>query len=74
MVAPGLKSRYVDVYLPSEEAKREWVEEAKKAGLPMSKFVFEAVEVVPLRMRLPNLRWSRNSLMLKRRCKSSTVN
>jgi hypothetical protein len=44
MVAPGLKSRYVDVYLPSEEAKREWEAEAKKAGLPMSKFVFEAVE------------------------------
>jgi hypothetical protein len=44
MVAPGLKARYVDVYLPSEEAKREWEEEAKKAGLPMSKFVFEAVE------------------------------
>jgi hypothetical protein len=44
MVAPGLKSRYVDVYLPSEEAKREWEEEAKNAGLPMSKFIFEAVE------------------------------
>jgi hypothetical protein len=44
MVVPGLKARYVDVYLPSEEAKREWEEEAKKAGLPMSKFVFEAVE------------------------------
>jgi hypothetical protein len=44
MVALGLKDRYVDVYLPSEKAKQEWVEEAKKAGLPMSKFVFEAVE------------------------------
>ena len=44
MVAPGLKARYVNVYLPSEEAKREWEEEARKAGLPMSKFVFEAVE------------------------------
>ncbi len=44
MVAPGLKDRYVDVYLPSENAKLEWEEEAKKAGLPMSKFVFEAVE------------------------------
>ena len=44
MVAPGLKARYVDVYLPSEAAKREWEEEAKKAGLPLSKFVFEAVE------------------------------
>ena len=44
MVVPGLKARYVDVYLPSENAKLEWEEEAKKAGLPMSKFVFEAVE------------------------------
>src|SRR5512136_1433990 len=44
MVAPGLKARYIDVYLPSEKAKHEWEEEAKKAGLPMSKFVFEAVE------------------------------
>jgi vacuolar-type H+-ATPase subunit I/STV1 len=44
MVAPGLKARYIDVYLPSEEAKHEWEVEAKKAGLPMSKFVFEAVE------------------------------
>ena len=44
MVAPGLKARYVDVYLPSENAKLEWEVEAKKAGLPMSKFVFEAVE------------------------------
>ncbi len=44
MVAPGLKTRYIDVYLPSEEAKHEWEADAKKAGLPMSKFVFEAVE------------------------------
>jgi hypothetical protein len=44
MVAPGLKARYVDVYLPSEEAKQQWEEEAKKAGAPLSKFVFEAVE------------------------------
>ena len=44
MVVPGLKARYIDVYLPSEAAKREWEEEAKKAGLPMSKFIFEAVE------------------------------
>jgi len=39
MVAPGLKARYVDVYLPSGAAKREWEEEAKKAGIPLSKFV-----------------------------------
>ena len=44
MVVPGLKARYVDVYLPSENAKLKWEEEAKNAGLPMSKFVFEAVE------------------------------
>jgi hypothetical protein len=44
MVVPSLKARYVDVYLPSEAAKREWEAEAKKAGLPMSKFILEAVE------------------------------
>ena len=44
MVAPGLKKRYIDVYLPSEESKHGWEEDAKKAGLPMSKFVFEAVD------------------------------
>jgi hypothetical protein len=44
MVAPGLKNRYIDVYLPSEAAKKQWEEDAKKAGLPLSKFVFEAVE------------------------------
>jgi hypothetical protein len=44
MVVPGLKARYVDVYLPSENAKHEWEEEAKKAGLPLSKFIFSAVE------------------------------
>ena len=44
MVAPGLKERYIDVYLPSKAAKHEWEEEAKKAGLPLSKFVFGAVE------------------------------
>jgi hypothetical protein len=44
MVAPGLKTRYVDVYLPSEAAKKQWEEDAKKVGLPLSKFVFEAVE------------------------------
>ena len=44
MVVPGLKTRYINVYLPSEESKHEWEEDAKKAGLPTSKFVFEAVE------------------------------
>jgi hypothetical protein len=44
MVAPELKARYVDVYLPSEAAKRQWEEDAKKVGLPLSKFVFETVE------------------------------
>jgi hypothetical protein len=44
MVTPGLKARYIDVYLPSKEAKHEWEEEAKKAGLSLSKFIFAAVE------------------------------
>lgn len=44
MVVPGLKARYVDVYLPSEEAKKQWEDDAEKAGIPLSRFVFEAVE------------------------------
>jgi hypothetical protein len=44
MVAPGLKARYVDVYLPSKDVKQQWEEDAEKAGIPLSKFVFEAVE------------------------------
>ncbi len=44
MVASGLKARYVCVYLPSEKAKQQWEEDAKNLGLPLSKFVFEAVE------------------------------
>jgi len=44
MVAPELKARYVDVYLPSEAAKRQWEADAKKTGLPLSRFIFEAVE------------------------------
>jgi len=44
MVAPKLKSRYINVYLPSEKVKHLWEEDAKKAGLTLSKFVFEAVE------------------------------
>ena len=44
MVVPGLKARYIDVYLPSEKAKHEWEDEAKKSGLTVSKFVFAAVE------------------------------
>jgi hypothetical protein len=44
MVTLGLKARYVDVYLPSEAAKRQWEEDAKKVSLPLSKFVFEVIE------------------------------
>ena len=74
MVAPGLKARYIDVYLPSEAAKREWEEEAKKAGLPMSKFIFEAVEAFrAARMRHPAMKWSGNSQKPKRKCKSSAA-
>jgi len=44
MVALGLKERYINVYLPSAKVKEYWEEDAKKAGLTLSKFVFEAVE------------------------------
>jgi soluble P-type ATPase len=39
MVAPGLKARYVDVYLPSQDVKQQWEEEAKIAGMWFSRFV-----------------------------------
>ena len=44
MVVPGLKARYINVYLPSEAAKLQWEEDANEAGIPLSCFVFEAVE------------------------------
>jgi hypothetical protein len=44
MVVPGLKARYINVYLPSEAAKLQWEEDAKEVGIPLSRFVFEAVE------------------------------
>ena len=44
MVVPGLKARYTVIYLPSEEAKHEWEEEAKKAGVSLSKYVYETIE------------------------------
>ena len=44
LVAPGLKARYINVYLPSEAAKQQWEKDAKEAGIPLSRFVFEAVE------------------------------
>lgn len=44
MVVPHLRERYISVYLPSVKVKELWEEDAKKAGIPLSKFVFEAVE------------------------------
>jgi hypothetical protein len=44
MVVPHLKARYINVYLPSAKVKELWEEDAKKAGIALSKFVFEAVE------------------------------
>ena len=43
MVMPD-KSRYVYVYLPSSEDKHRWEKLAKDAGVPLSKFVIQAVE------------------------------
>ena len=43
MVMPD-KSRYVYVYLPSAEDKHRWEKFAEDAGVPLSKFVIEAVE------------------------------
>ncbi len=43
MVKPD-RSRYIWVYLPSQNDKTRWSEEAKKAKLPLSKFVIDIVE------------------------------
>src|SRR5512136_2350764 len=43
MVMPD-KSRYVYVYLPSADDKHRWEKFAEDAGVPLSKFVIEAVE------------------------------
>jgi hypothetical protein len=43
MVMPD-KTRYVYVYLPSAKDKRRWEKLAEDAGVPLSKFVIEAVE------------------------------
>lgn len=43
MVKPD-KSRYVYLYLPSAEEKAHWDDLAKKANVPLSKFVIEIVE------------------------------
>jgi hypothetical protein len=38
------KSRYVYLYLPSADEKAHWDDLAKKAGVPLSKFVIEIVQ------------------------------
>ena len=44
MVAPSLKERYTTIYFPSEEDKKRWEELAKKAMIPLSKFIYEMAE------------------------------
>lgn len=44
MVAPSLKERYTTVYFPSEDDKKRWDDLAKKAKVPLSKFVYEMAE------------------------------
>jgi len=43
MVKPD-KSRYVYLYLPSAEDKARWEDLARKAGVPLSRFVIEVFE------------------------------
>ncbi len=43
MVKPD-KSRYVWLYLPSQNDKARWAELAEKAKVPLSKFIIEIVE------------------------------
>ncbi len=41
---PKSKNWVLSVYLPSEKMKREWEKEADKHGIPMTRFVINAVE------------------------------
>jgi hypothetical protein len=45
MVATKFKNRHCDIYLPSEKDLVRWEELAKKAGISLSKFVYETVEL-----------------------------
>jgi hypothetical protein len=45
MVATKFKNRHCDIYLPSEKDLLRWEELAKKAGISLSKFVYETVEL-----------------------------
>lgn len=45
MVATEFKNRHCDVYLPSEKDLQRWEELAKKAGISLSKFIYETVEL-----------------------------
>ena len=45
MVATKFKNRHCDIYLPSEKDLVRWEELAEKAGISLSKFVYETVEL-----------------------------
>lgn len=44
MVVQSLKGRRVEAILPSEKDKERWMNLASKAGIPLSKYIYEMVE------------------------------
>lgn len=44
MVVQSLKGRRVEAILPSEKDKERWMGLADKAGIPLSKYIYEMVE------------------------------
>lgn len=39
-----IRERCVNVYLPTKDLVQEWKDDAEKAGMPVSRYVFEVVE------------------------------
>lgn len=44
MVVQSLMGRRVEAILPSENDKKRWMDLANKAGIPLSKYIYEMVE------------------------------
>lgn len=44
MVVQSLMGRRVEAILPSEKDKKRWMDLANKAGIPLSKYIYEMVE------------------------------
>jgi len=83
MVEKAFKGRYCNIYFPSEEDRKRWENWAKKAGVSLSKFVYETVELyknenrdhpkVDMVRELAQLREENNKIRAELRTKSLVI-